>query len=125
MVTAIPPSHRRPEAATHHFAVGQAVRLRTGFAGPFRFAGIFHVTANLPPAGDSLQYRIRNADEGYERVTTEEALEAVPPTADKSATLIEGTFGQDQGWTENTLKSGNGSKPFRQGSVFTNTASKP
>ena len=96
MTTAIPPSHRRPEAATHCFAIGQAVRLRSGFAGPFRFSGVFHVTATLPPTGDSLQYRIRS-EEGYERVTTQEALEVVPPTADKSATLIEGTFGQDQG----------------------------
>jgi len=89
--------HVRPirrEAATHLFAVGQAVRLRSGFRGPFRFTGIYHITGTLPPTGDSPQYRIRSDDEPYERVTTQESLQAALLSTDGSATLVEGTFGQ-------------------------------
>ena|SRR5271166_3706543 len=87
----------RRETATHLFTVGQAVRLRSGFRGPFRFAGIYHITGTLPPMGDSPQYRIRSDDERYERVTTQESLEAVFISAGESATLTEGTFGHGQG----------------------------
>jgi len=97
--TTIPQHHRRPirsEGATHLFAIGQAVRLRSGFVGP-NSARIFHVTGTLPPVGDSPQYRIRSDDESYERVTTQDSLQAVPLSADENATLIEGIFGHGQG----------------------------
>ena len=87
----------RRETATHLFTVGQAVRLRSGFRGPFRFEGIYHITGTLPPMGDLPQYRIRSDDERYERVTTQESLEAVFISAGESATLTEGTFGHGQG----------------------------
>ncbi len=66
------------EAATHVFAVGQTVRLKGGY-GIFasRFGDIYRVTATIPLRGDSLQYRIRNANEQHERVATEDSLEAV------------------------------------------------
>ena len=82
----------RSEALTHLFGVGQAVRLRSGFRGPFRFTGIYHITGTLPPTGVSPQYRIRSDDECYERVTTEETLEAVPLASAESAALVEVTF---------------------------------
>ena len=62
-----------PADFLHLFTVGQAVRLRSGFRGPFRFAGIHHITGTLPPMGDLPQYRIRSDDEHYERVTTQES----------------------------------------------------
>jgi hypothetical protein len=43
-----------------------------------------------------LQYRIRNDDERYERVTTQDSLEPVRPQSG-GATLIERTFGHGQG----------------------------
>jgi hypothetical protein len=95
------PRHRsrpvRREAAKHLFTVGQAVRLRSGFRGPFPFTGICHVTGTLPPIGGSPQYRIRSDCEHCERVTTQDALQAVPLPSGESATLIEGTFGHGRG----------------------------
>ena len=86
----------RHESATHLFAVGQAVRLRGGFKGPFGVAGIYHITGTLPPVGNSPQYRIRSDDERHERVMTQEGLEPVLISAGENATLVEGTFGHGQ-----------------------------
>ncbi len=84
----------RQEAETHIFAMGQAVRLKGGFGWPLKSADIYHITATLPPRGNSPQYRIRNDEERYERVTTQDDLEAVAiPQPSDSATLIERTFG--------------------------------
>lgn len=91
---------RRPirhDVAIHLFAVGQAVRLKSGFGRPALPGEIYHVTATLPPRGDSLQYRIRNDDERYERVTTQDSLEPVSLSQSSGATLIERTFGHGQG----------------------------
>lgn len=84
----------RPDAATHLYAVGQAVRLKGGFMQRPQTAGIYHITGTLPPAGGLPQYRIRNDDEHHERVTTQDRLEPVnAPSARAGATLIERTFG--------------------------------
>jgi hypothetical protein len=80
-----------PHSATHLFTVGQAVRLKGGFR---RAADIYLITAKLPPSGDAPQYRIRNHDEQFERVTTQDNLQSVAtPTGGESATLIEESFG--------------------------------
>jgi hypothetical protein len=84
----------RQEAETHLFAVGAAVRLKGGYGSLLKSAEIYHVTATLPPRGNSLQYRIRNDEERYERVATQDDLEAVAmlqPT--DNAALVERTFG--------------------------------
>ncbi len=83
----------RREVPTHLFAVGQAVKLKGGFARPALAADIYRITGTLPPRGDSLQYRIRNDDERHERVKTEDSLEPVDISQSGSgATLIERTF---------------------------------
>jgi hypothetical protein len=88
----------RPAAATHLFAVGQAVRLRGSFGTFPKTAEIYHVTATLPPRGDSLQYRIRNDDERHERVATQDSLEPIRPSqSNEGETLITRTFGHGQG----------------------------
>ncbi|MBZ9656318.1 hypothetical protein [Phyllobacterium lublinensis] len=72
--------HRRykaPETPPHRFAIGQQVRLRSGGGAMMKTTAIFEVLATLPPLGRSLQYRIRDAEEKYERVTTEDNLEAI------------------------------------------------
>lgn len=40
-------------------------------------AAVFKVTRLLPDGGSGLQYRIKNEEEGYERVTVERLLTAV------------------------------------------------
>ena len=85
------PTARR-EAATHLFAVGQAVRFKGGFglkAGP---TDVYHVTRTLPPRGNSPQYRIRNDEERHERVTSQDDLEGIP-SEEGEASLMERTFG--------------------------------
>ncbi|RRH86911.1 hypothetical protein EH240_36605 [Mesorhizobium tamadayense] len=86
------------DTATHRFAVGQAVRLKSGFGRPALPGDVYHITGTLPPRGDSPQYRIRNDDERHERVTTQDSLEPVGmwPAGD-GETLIERTFGHGQG----------------------------
>jgi hypothetical protein len=87
----------RYEAATHIFTTGQLVRLKVGFGLQSQSADTYRVTAMLPPRGDSQQYRIRNDAEHYERVATQDSLEAARITpADPSGALIEGTFGGGQ-----------------------------
>ncbi|WP_144706257.1 hypothetical protein [Aminobacter sp. J44] len=87
----------RREAPTHLFTVGQTVRLKGGFGKPALPADIYHITCTLPPRGDSPQYRIRNDDERYERVTTQDNLEPAGMSRSGGATLIERTFGHGQG----------------------------
>ena len=85
----------RRDTAAHLFAVGQPVRLIGGFARPALASEIYHITARLPPRGDSPQYRIRNDDERHERVTTQDSLELVDITQfTDAAALMEKTFGQ-------------------------------
>lgn len=88
----------RRETAMHLFAVGQTVRLKRGFGTSSNLGDIYRITSTLPPVGRSLQYRIRNDDERYERVVTEDNLEQVrlPAPGDGTA-LIERTFGHGQG----------------------------
>lgn len=85
-------------AASHLFAVGQAVRMKGGFGRPASPEGVYRITGTLPPRGDSPQYRIRNDDERHERVTTQDSLEPVAMSqAGDGETLIERTFGHGQG----------------------------
>lgn len=84
----------RHEAATHLFAIGQTVRLKGGFGLQSQSSHTYRITATLPPRGNSQQYRIRNDDEHYERVATQDSLEPVRVLpAGPSDALIEGTFG--------------------------------
>nr|WP_295462438.1 hypothetical protein [Mesorhizobium sp.] len=93
----------RREAATHLFAVGQTVRLKGGFGLLSQTAGVYQITARLPPRGNSPQYRIRSDDERHERVATQDSLETVSQSsAQDGAALLERTFGHGQG-TETQL----------------------
>ncbi|WP_026227879.1 hypothetical protein [Hoeflea sp. 108] len=84
----------RHETPSHLFAIGQAVRLKGGFGRTALADDIYRITGTLPAHGDSLQYRIRNDDERYERVTTQDSLEPVGMSqAVNGATLMERTFG--------------------------------
>ncbi|MFU0507481.1 hypothetical protein [Pseudaminobacter sp. NGMCC 1.201702] len=88
----------RPAAATHLFAVGQAVRLRGNFGTFPKTAEIYRITGTLPPRAHSPQYRIRNDDERHERVATQDSLEPIRLSqSSEGAALIERTFGHGQG----------------------------
>jgi hypothetical protein len=84
----------RPDAPTHLYALGQAVRLKGGFMRRSQCASIYHITGTLPSRGELPQYRIRNDDERHERVATQDNLEPVSTSSGSEGdTLIERTFG--------------------------------
>ena len=59
---------------THKYSIGQNVRYT---AGPFTRAGSngsFTVVKLLPTEGDDCQYRIKSANEAFERVAKESQL---------------------------------------------------
>ena len=88
----------RRDIEVHLFTIGQAVRLKGGFGTITHSGEIYRVTATLPPKGDSLQYRVRNDGERYERVTTQDSLEPIDfPQSGGGTPLIERTFGHGQG----------------------------
>ena len=66
--------HARPAAAaaTHKFGVGAHVSLLGKSE-----ETLFKITRLLPDGGSGLQYRIKNEQEGYERVAVERLLTAV------------------------------------------------
>ncbi len=78
---------RAPQSPTHLFAIGQQVRL-SGQRGP---AETYQVIGTLPPRDNSPQYRVRNEEERYERVITENLLE--PANVSAASSLMERTFG--------------------------------
>lgn len=70
---------RRPErrvAPSHLYSIGQIVRKKRGtrlaIGSP---AETYQITATLPAAGNMLQYRMRCANEHYDRVVTQDLLE--------------------------------------------------
>jgi hypothetical protein len=91
------PGPVRRDTPNHLFAVGDMVRLKGGFGMAPKSAEIYRITGTLPAKGNSLQYRIRNDDERYERVTTEDSLEPITASAaGDDSNLIEKTFGTGQ-----------------------------
>lgn len=89
----------RRDVATHLFTVGQAVRLKRWCGSSHRFEEIYHITGTLPPRDNSPQYRIRNDEEGHDRVATQDSLMRadVAQSGDSGTTLMERTFGNGQG----------------------------
>lgn len=87
-----PPRIARHDSAPHLYVVGQAVRLKGGFAQPVQAKGVYHITRTLPPLGELPQYRIRNDEETHERLASQNELEAVNTTSG-GGDLIARTFG--------------------------------
>lgn len=87
----------RRDAARHIFSIGQAVRLKRWCGSSHRFEEIYQITGTLPPRDNSPQYRIRNDEEGHDRVATQDSLEPVSQEQPvEGTTLIERTFGHVQ-----------------------------
>ena len=69
----------------HLYKVGEAVTLTPHSGNYLKAAGAYVVSAQMPPLGDELQYRIKCVSEPYERVVAEHQLnraEAVSPPPD-------------------------------------------
>jgi len=78
----------------HRFDIGQAVYLREGFGRNQLSSDMFHITGRLPSEGGLPQYRIRGDKEAYERMVTQDRIEAVGNRTDASnQSLIDKTFG--------------------------------
>jgi hypothetical protein len=58
----------------HRFKVGQTISYIPHF-GAGGAKGAYKITQLLPPEGDEFQYRIKSADEPYERVAKESQLD--------------------------------------------------
>jgi hypothetical protein len=65
----------RRGAGSHRFAVGQMVCLKRQHGLSRAPSATYRITALLPPRDSSPQYRIRNDQEQYERVATQDTLE--------------------------------------------------
>ena len=63
--------------STHRFTIGQSVRLKSRFGLSPDTAETYRITGILPARDNSPQYRVRNDEERYERMTTEDSLEEV------------------------------------------------
>ena len=84
------------DAPRHIFAIGQMVRMsdNSPIVTNAGASDVYAITATLPPIGGSPQYRIRNEDERYERVTTQDNLVAASnPAKAGNDGLMERTFG--------------------------------
>jgi hypothetical protein len=60
--------------SSHKFKVGQIVNY-TPHIGTSVADGVYTITRLLPPQGGDFQYRIKSADEPYERVAMESQLD--------------------------------------------------
>ena len=60
---------------THKFLVGQSVHYTLGRYGSAGASGVYKIIRLLPPEGDDQQYRIKSANEPYERIAKESQLE--------------------------------------------------
>ena len=60
----------------HKFKVGQTVHCAVpGLYGRAQRGGVFKIMQRLPPQGGDYQYRIKSANEPYDRVVRESELE--------------------------------------------------
>ena len=76
----------------HRFALGQKVRFVTGTGMRPGSGDVYKITGTLPPRDNLPQYRIRNEEEGHERVTTEDRLEGLALTGGNAADEHAGFF---------------------------------
>jgi hypothetical protein len=64
----------RTKMSRHLYNVGDAVTLAPHSGHYQKTTGAYVISAQMPPLGDVLQYRIKNAAEPYERVVAEHQL---------------------------------------------------
>lgn len=59
---------------SHKFKIGQTVTFTPGLSSPTSRGGRYEVTRLLPADGSDNQYRVKNAEDGHERVVREMQL---------------------------------------------------
>jgi hypothetical protein len=69
-------SRRFRTVATHKFAIGASVLHKIGLRSE---KALFHVVRHMPDSGGGLQYRLKSATDGHERVAPEGSLEHPAP----------------------------------------------
>ncbi len=75
VATPAPALARETGSRSHKFHVGQAVYFTAGTMSRPGASGSYKVVKLLPSDGDEHQYRIKSADEAFERVAKESQLE--------------------------------------------------
>lgn len=65
----------------HSFAVGETVSYLPGQGDGSAVPGRFTVVSRMPPLGTELQYRVKSALDGHERMVRESQLTASARTA--------------------------------------------
>ena len=63
------------DMSDHKFKVGQTVYYASGLYGRGQRGDVFKIMQRLPPQGGDYQYRIKSANEPYDRVVRESELE--------------------------------------------------
>ena len=66
---------RTDNVSDHKFKVGQTVYYVPGPFGRGERGDVFKIMQHLPPQGGEYQYRIKSANEPYDRVAKESELE--------------------------------------------------
>ncbi|MGF0538818.1 hypothetical protein ACQQ2Q_12540 [Agrobacterium sp. ES01] len=85
---------RAVDSATHIFAIGETVRMKSSLPMKAEQSAVYQITAQLPVRENLPQYRVRSEDERHERVTTQDMLELVGRAKAKTGSnLMERTFG--------------------------------
>ncbi len=84
----------RPSTTGHLFKVGDRVHLKPSFQYAAA-AGVYRVTATMPPSDGQPQYRLQSDEERYERVAQQDSLSLAAGSSpqDSRATLIKKAFG--------------------------------
>jgi hypothetical protein len=72
---------REPSMNVHLYHVGEQVALTPHSGTYLKASNAYVVSAQLPPLGDTLQYRIKCASEPYERVVAEHQLNRLDAAA--------------------------------------------
>lgn len=85
----------RPSATGHLFKVGDRVLLKPSFQYAAA-AGVYRITATMPPSDGQPQYRLQSDEERYERVAPQDSLSLATASSSggNRATLIKRAFGR-------------------------------
>jgi hypothetical protein len=71
----LPKFCRERSVQAHKYIVGDVVYFTSGMIGRANGSGSYQVVRLLPPDGEEFQYRIKKADDAYERVAKESQLD--------------------------------------------------
>jgi hypothetical protein len=86
------------------FEVGEPVTLTPYSGAHLKTSNVYAISAQLPPLGDTLQYRVKCASEPYERVVAEHQLNRANADASAPADLAaSGAQADDKPWARRAI----------------------